>query len=101
MPRVSPRQPLCRRYAPTPLDREKSGSGGPHHPCANIDTQALANGTEYCGKIVHAWIAALRQHPVQALAGCIGLGGEFFKANGGVHKVSQNEPGGVWIAIKK
>ena len=68
---------------------------------SNIDTQALANGTEYCGKIVHAWIAALRQHPVQALAGCIGLGGEFFKANGGVHKVSQNEPGGVGIAIEK
>jgi hypothetical protein len=47
--------------------------GGFYRVGANIYVEPLEDNAKYCGQIVHAEIASLRQRPVKALAGRPGL----------------------------
>lgn len=64
-------------------------------------TQSPADRVKNGGKIVHAGIALFGQHPVQALARALGLGGEVFEADRGVDQIAQDQARNMGLAVEK
>lgn len=67
-------------------------------PCTRLDgvdfqthAEALTNGAEDRGKVVHARIAFRRQHPVQALAWLVGDFSKLLEAKSCVDQIAQDE----------
>jgi predicted proteasome-type protease len=58
-----------------------------------MDTQTLLNDAKSSSEIVHARIAAIRKHAMQALARSFCFGGQCLKADRRVYQITQYQPG--------
>src|SRR6266852_3518828 len=55
-----------------------------------IHSQSLANHVEYGREIIHAWVASLGKHSVQALARFRGFRRQRLKSDGRIHEITQD-----------
>jgi hypothetical protein len=64
-----------------------------------VHPELLADRTEDGGEVVHARIALVGEHAVQALRRFAGLGRQPFEADGRVDEVAQDQACGVRFTI--
>ena len=76
-------------------------SGDFHDANVEVHLHSLLDGAEDLGQVVHARVAAMRQHAMQTLAGLVGQLGERLKANCCIHEVPQHEARCIGLPVQK